>query len=413
MGWLGSRVRGARQRSWNGTSILEARMPLLSLSLLAHGRGFAAAEEAGSPTLSDLAEALAARAVSEKNGSCPSGTSSFQTALHPQAWLCVRWDIPLGQPLGYLDHTLLQFGFLQDCERMLYVANALGTLRLPPAAAETELTPRPPAHAAPQDGVFVDIGASIGACAVRFASLGIPVLAVEPHPMNARRLRGAARLNGFSPSNFGVVEAAVQEGGNTRTVGFYGSLWDPLLGHTGRPSANVSDGTGDFLATVPALSLEELFNHDLLFGGGRGVGDRAPPRRRSIGVLKIDVEGAELEVLRSSGVNKGSRYSSILAEVADVVYVDVHPEALEARGHSFLELDLWLQRRGYWTIHWAQGNAGLVVAVHERVWPGEYGGLVDLMQRQVSQPLNALKDRMWRSIRTEPYRALELHGVAR
>ena len=130
----------------------------------------------------------------------------------------------------------------------------------------------------------VDIGANIGFFSMLAASLvgkAGAVLAVEPNPDNARLLEASRRLNGFDQ----VTTAAVAAG---RAMGL-------LLLHTTHSNGTTSEPGADpadlFAArAVPAVPI------DALVAGGW-------PAERRVGLIKVDVEGAEYPaLLGASGV---------------------------------------------------------------------------------------------------------------
>lgn len=174
--------------------------------------------------------------------------------------------------------------------------------------------------AAIRDGdTFFDIGANIGTVTLPVAVAGAAeCLAFEPEPANAARLAENAELNGLA--NVTVIEAAMwSEPGEVRL----------------RAAGPVGTGTasafahGDGMALVPAVTV------DSFAGGGRA----AP------GVIKIDVEGAELEVLR------GAEAALASGRVRDL-FVETHPVALARRGESEAGLVSMLETHGYaevWT----------------------------------------------------------------
>jgi FkbM family methyltransferase len=123
-------------------------------------------------------------------------------------------------------------------------------------------------HRLGPDDLFVDIGANVGIYSILGAERGACVIAVEPDPETARRLRANAELNSY---RIEILECAVADRGGTElfTVGL------DCLNHFADPGSSAT-------REVPVRTLDDI------------VGDR-----RVCGV-KIDVEGAELRVLEGA-----------------------------------------------------------------------------------------------------------------
>jgi FkbM family methyltransferase len=135
--------------------------------------------------------------------------------------------------------------------------------------------------------VVYDVGAHVGFFSICSARLGARVVAVEPDPVNADRLRRNANLNGF---DIDVIEAAAwSESGRVELV-------------PGESSKEHVVAPGDGIASV---TLDELTRHC-----------PAPT------LIKMDVEGAEDRVL------EGAR--RILAERRPVVICEIHGEVQRA-----------------------------------------------------------------------------------
>lgn len=130
------------------------------------------------------------------------------------------------------------------------------------------------------DDLFVDIGANVGIYSILGAERGARVIAVEPDPDTAQRLRANAELNGYSIE---VMECAVAEQRGTElfTVGL------DCLNHFVDPGSAAT-------REVPVRTLDDI------------VGDR---RVRGV---KIDVEGAELRVLEGARRALGERRIDLL-----------------------------------------------------------------------------------------------------
>lgn len=112
-------------------------------------------------------------------------------------------------------------------------------------------------------GVFVDVGANVGGYSLRAASRGMEVHSFEPIPQNAQILRRNAEINHLT---LDIQEVAL------------GSSEGEVRLSAGGASSRVTEGGG---IEVPLRTLDS-------FGLPR------------VDVLKVDVEGYELEVLRGA-----------------------------------------------------------------------------------------------------------------
>ncbi len=122
----------------------------------------------------------------------------------------------------------------------------------------------------------VDLGANIGLATLFFAQLfpDARYVCVEPNPANAALLR---QNTGWMGSRADVVEAAV--GARSGQVSFddSGWSWGGHIAETGRPGRSVRCCTLDEIVCTSNIG--------------------------HIDLLKIDIEGAERDVLRSSGAS--------------------------------------------------------------------------------------------------------------
>jgi len=161
----------------------------------------------------------------------------------------------------------------------------------------------------------LDVGANVGAYTVlfaRWAGDGGRVVAFEPAPGSIEGLREHVRLNGLS-NRVEIVEAAVSSQ--------VGSAVFDCEGVSGA-NALTPGATGPGAITVATTSLDA-------FCAGR---------RLQPSVVKIDVEGAELDVLRG-----GRR---VLAAPDLEAFVEFHPAIWAARGiaREAIEAELAGQR---------------------------------------------------------------------
>jgi FkbM family methyltransferase len=171
---------------------------------------------------------------------------------------------------------------------------------------------------------FFDVGANVGTVTLPVAvARPVECLAFEPEPANAARLARNAELNGLV--NVTVIEAAMwSEAGTVRLL-----VGGPVGTGTGRVVAEDRDGTIE----VPAATIDAF----------AGEGRAAPS------VLKLDVEGAELEVLRGA---ESTLQSGRIREL----FVETHPGPLARRGESEAEVVAMLERLGYAEV-WAAARA--------------------------------------------------------
>ncbi len=176
---------------------------------------------------------------------------------------------------------------------------------------------------------FIDVGAHVGVYTLAAARRVGPdgrVLALEPVPPSLERLRAHVRWNGMDD----VVEtiaAAASDVDGVATLHFHGggstAAFLPQAVHTADPSA----------LRVTTLTLDGLSRER-----------RVRPR-----VVKIDVEGAELHVLRGMG--------RILDADRPSVFCEVHPVWLGAMGGSLVDLEDLLRRHGYSVHDAADGSS--------------------------------------------------------
>lgn len=169
--------------------------------------------------------------------------------------------------------------------------------------------------------VFYDVGANVGFLTVLGARLVGPsgtVYAFEPVPANAGFVRRNAQANGFAQVH--VIEKAVSNrlGAGELTLARY-SGGSALASAEPPPDA---DGT----LPVELVTIDDLVGRELL----------KPPD-----VVKIDVEGAELEVLEGMATTAATHRPVVIVEV-DAADADALARKQDA-------CERWLQARGYRT----------------------------------------------------------------
>lgn len=209
----------------------------------------------------------------------------------------VLMEIPLGQGWGMGGEFHLALGTYERAE-LDYVVRHLG----------------------PGD-TFVDVGAHIGYFSLPAAKAVGPtgrVIALEPHPQSSRLLTRNAELNGFGQVTVLEVAASDHEGRAEFNMSATTPMWSSLL------STTYSSGDA---AQVPLRTLDGVLS------------DEGWPR---IAGLKIDVEGAEPEVIRGSAecLERNPR-AFILSEMCGGDRLEASAETLhflEARRFAFYRL---------------------------------------------------------------------------
>jgi len=151
-------------------------------------------------------------------------------------------------------------------------------------------------------GVVVDAGAHVGTFTATAAAHAERVVAVEPNPDNLAMLRRNLEANGIA--NVEVVEGALWPGGGEVDLG--------TIGPTSAGSVVVGATTGG--VRVPALDLNDLV-------------DRVGP----VDLLKLDIEGAEFEVLQRTSLDTLRQIGVIVGELHLWAAPPAEAEALIAR----------------------------------------------------------------------------------
>ena len=165
--------------------------------------------------------------------------------------------------------------------------------------------------------VFYDVGANVGFFALAGARHVGPsgaVYAFEPVPDNAAAIRAGAELNGFA--NVEVIEkAAGRAAGGDRLLLVEDLSWSHLESQGSHPRAT---GT---------LEIEIVAIDDLVAAG------RVPPPQ----LVKIDVEGAELDVLEGMRKTIEEHRPAIVCELHDTAAAFV--ETMEGLGYASSNLE--------------------------------------------------------------------------
>jgi FkbM family methyltransferase len=167
------------------------------------------------------------------------------------------------------------------------------------------------------DDVFYDIGANVGmfTCFIAQALPPEHVIAFEPHPTNAEQLEENLTLNELEAT---IHKIALADEESTAEL----AVDERDEAGAGRHALAV--GGEDETITV------DLVRGDTLIAEGTVL---APT------VLKIDVEGAELDVLRG--------LQNTLIESCRLCYVEVHPDRIRKYDGTAKEVEEFLSELGF------------------------------------------------------------------
>jgi FkbM family methyltransferase len=174
------------------------------------------------------------------------------------------------------------------------------------------------------DGTVVDVGANVGLLTIPLALVAAHVIALEPLPQNIERLRENVRRNDLA--NVIVVEAAA---GATDGTAVLHSAADPAFGSLREVVKYRTSGDIE----VRLRSLDSLW-HELM--------------RPAVELVKIDVEGAELEVLEGGRevletcspvllveAGRGAASDAVHELLTTLGYDAVTPVGFSAENHLF------------------------------------------------------------------------------
>jgi FkbM family methyltransferase len=140
--------------------------------------------------------------------------------------------------------------------------------------------------------VYVDVGANYGTYALPIAQdRSVRVIAVEPQPQLAEALRRSVAANAFP--NVDVIEAALSdyEGGGVLATG---------AGSGSATFHHQRQAFGSAMINVPVMRLDDL---------------AAELNLNRLDCLKIDVEGAEIDVLKGGAATIARHHPAIVFEV--------------------------------------------------------------------------------------------------
>jgi FkbM family methyltransferase len=202
-------------------------------------------------------------------------------------------------------------------------------------------------------GSFVDIGANTGQTLIKLRSVSsdIPYIGIEPNPSCVFYLRELIRQNRFR--NCSIIPAGVFLENDLLKLTFLGD------DDTDRSASLFSDGQLDPASVqsqfVPVLSFQLI---------------RQRLRIDSICVIKIDVEGAELEVLQSLESTLHDLRPLLLLEILPV-YQDTNVGRLERQN----QVTALLTAQGYSLARIHKTASGRLASLHPMNEIGIHGDL--------------------------------------
>lgn len=171
----------------------------------------------------------------------------------------------------------------------------------------------------PEPGAIWDIGAHIGYHTLGFAAVhpGARVLAVEPNEANLERLRANLARNADLANRVTVMAVAVSDSEGTGTLIGSSDL------DSGASSLTFLDGSH------PPLERAAYDDFSRRTVAVRTIDSLATdPQNSSPDVIKVDVEGGELLVLRGG--------QHVLRTRRPLLLIEVHTIGLMATTHAFL-----------------------------------------------------------------------------
>jgi len=184
------------------------------------------------------------------------------------------------------------------------------------------------AHLAPhlEVPIAIDVGANVGAVSDRLLKAGCSVYAFEPHGPAFETLKQKLGSN----RNFHALQFAIGSADSSMQLHIAKDLsgigkWDTSLFHSLVEHAMLNDLQFGESVSVPVRSIDSLRQ-------SREIPEHA-------GILKVDTEGMDLEVLRGLGT---ADYAIVMAEFWD----PHHPFGMSGHG-KLSDIVAEMNRRGY------------------------------------------------------------------
>lgn len=178
---------------------------------------------------------------------------------------------------------------------------------------------------------FIDCGANVGYFTFLAASLVKSngcVLSFEPNPICCGRIEASIEVGGYD--NIHLVRGAVSD---ANTEMSFNIAADPMYSSFSDVD-QLSFATLEKTISVPVLTIDSV------------IGTHCSDAKR-IRLIKIDVEGAELEALRGMS-------ETLERKAYDYIYGELHPQQLANRNIDINEVRALLEKYGYRDKNWGQ-----------------------------------------------------------
>lgn len=222
-------------------------------------------------------------------------------------------------------------------------------------------------------GLYVDVGANIGVCAIEAAALGYRVIALEAEPRSFALLQDSARLNSLD-GRLVVVNAAAWDSDGWRRIFVedgnfaHAIVPDDASGASLQLSSEWSNATFQ-VDVIRAVTLDTVVNE-------------------TVALLNIDVHGSELRVLR--GARTLMRRHGVLC-----LRIAFSPLLVAVVGDSPLELLVELHNLGFdlFVMDWGHARSS---AASAWLQPSLFAAFVEHLQREgFSTHINATRSDDW------------------
>ena len=183
-------------------------------------------------------------------------------------------------------------------------------------------------------GIFIDVGANVGACSIPMAASGMTTLAFEPMPSNLHYFTKSVLVNQHRLGNLPKLHVfAAALGATSKYITLHSqsdNFGNSMLGTFIRDSdSRLPAREASIESTVRVLTYDEAI--------------ASLPSNGSVALMKIDVQGAEASVLQ--GMN--GTFASHSSYLPRYVFTEIDPVRLRGQNSSSAQLLGLLKAYGY------------------------------------------------------------------